>query len=432
MNVLPRAPEPHPVDLRWAALAEAETLGDALRPDELAFLRAHMPIDPALRAQQALRTALPGWGEAPLPDEDDETVLSTAVDAYLRGEREPGRTRGVWLAGGLAAAAAVVLAVLAWPGLGLRSEADGSGEVARGPVPVITGSAATADEPVPPRAADDGGLRSLSGTWVHEDGTPLTGAPTPGAMLTARTRACLGDAASGRLCGEPGTRVRAVEAERPAVEWLEGSGELTTPGMPGTPGAVALELRVAGVRLSGADATVAVERTVDGRWSVHVREGSVELQTPEGTRSLVAGDRFGPDPERDLAVDAAAEPSGARAAVPDAATLLQRARIARAEGAMADAASHYRRLLRSYPRSSLAGPAWVALGQVELSRGRTRAALEAFDRYLQRGGPLAEEAAYGRIEALRTLGRTDDERAATERFLAKYPGSSYAGRLRRR
>jgi TolA-binding protein len=97
---------------------------------------------------------------------------------------------------------------------------------------------------------------------------------------------------------------------------------------------------------------------------------------------------------------------------------------------MADAAALYRRLVKAYPRSPSAGPACVALGQVELARGRARAALEAFERYP--GGPLAEEAAYGRIEALRALGRTSDERAATERFLAKYPGSSYAAKLRRR
>ena len=99
---------------------------------------------------------------------------------------------------------------------------------------------------------------------------------------------------------------------------------------------------------------------------------------------------------------------------------------------MAEAAALYRRLLKAYPRSPSAGPGWVALGQVELARGRASAALDAFDRYLERGGPLAEEAAYGRIEALGKLGRTKAERAAIDRFLAKYPGSSYAAKLQRR
>ncbi|MBL8973818.1 MAG: hypothetical protein JNK56_24725, partial [Myxococcales bacterium] len=43
----------------------------------------------------------------------------------------------------------------------------------------------------------------------------------------------------------------------------------------------------------------------------------------------------------------------------------------------------------------------------------------------------AEEAAHGRISALLRLGRDDDATAAIDRFLARYPASSYADALRR-
>lgn len=419
-----------PADRRFAALAEAETLGQPLSPDDVAFLRTHVPRDPGLRAEHALRWALPGWGDGPLAGEDDEAVIAAAVNGHLHGTRERERTGGrvVWLAAaaaGLAAAAAVVLAVVARPG-----ETPSTNELARVEAP----ARAEVQEPAVPRAAST--LRSLSGTWIDEGGAPVVGAPAPGTVLVASAAACLGDEAGTRLCVEPGARVRAVAAadptrSGPVVEWLGGRGELVMPATP-APQAVVLELRVAGVRVSGPGASVAVETTVEGRWSLTVREGEVSLHTPEGTRTLQAGDRWAPGDTPPAAGVDVEEAGPSRAATPDAASLLRQARAARASGSMADAAALYRRLLKAYPRSPSSGPAWVALGQVELARGRASAALDAFDRYLERGGPLAEEAAYGRIEALGALGRRRDEQAAIEWFLAKYPGSSYAATLQRR
>src|SRR5262249_51884857 len=45
---------------------------------------------------------------------------------------------------------------------------------------------------------------------------------------------------------------------------------------------------------------------------------------------------------------------------------------------------------------------------------------------------MAEEARYGRIRALRQLGHLEQERRSIEAFLADYPDSRYALRLRRR
>lgn len=438
MTAPPHAHAPDPADLRWAALAEAETLGQPLSPDDLTFLRMHVPRDPTLRAEHALRWAMAGWGEGPMAGEDDEAVIAAAVAGHLHGTKErASRGRVVWIAAaaGLAAAAAVVLAVVAvGPGretvpevaqaevaAGAGVESQGAGEVS---------PEAALDEGDAPPAA--GALRSLSGTWVDEGGLALAGPPAPGTVLTATSEACLGDGAGGRLCVRPGARVRPVAGEGAAVEWLGGRGELTLPEAPApapegpAPRATVLELRFAGVHVAGPGASVAVETTVDGRWSLTVRKGEVELHTPEGTRSLAEGERW------TSATEASSARPASRPATPEAATLLRQARAARAGGEMAEAAALYRRLLEAYPRSTSAGPAWVALGQVELARGRARPALDAFDRYLARGGPLAEEAAYGRIEALHELGRKGDEQAAVDRFLAKYPGSSYAAKLRRK
>jgi hypothetical protein len=442
MNVPPPLPAPDPADLRWAALAEAETLGQPLSPPDLAFLRMHVPHDPALRAEHALRWALPGFGEAPLPGEDDEAVIAGAVDGYLQGAGARGRGRVAWLAAaaGLAAAAAVVLAVGVGP---VRS--GGEPAIARVEAPAASGGEALAEaDPAGPREVDPapvaedpaptraGAVRSLSGTWVDGGGRALAGRPAPGTVLTATSAACLGDDAGARLCVQPGARVRTVAAEGATLEWLDGHGELTLPSAAPAPAgpapqAAVLELRVAGTRVTGPGARVTVETTAAGRVSLTVREGEVSLDTAEGTRVLAAGDRWAPG-EDEPAVAGSARSS--RATTPDATTLLRQAQAARAEGSLADAATLYRRLVKAYPRSPSAGPAWVALGQVELARGRAQAALEALGRY--RGGPLAEEAAYGRIEALRALGRASEERAATERFLATYPGSSYAAKLRRR
>ncbi len=427
MNVPPHPPAsdpgPDPADLRWVALAEAESLGESLTAEERAHLRAHVPTDPALRAEQALREAMEHWGEGSLPGEDDEAVIAAALAGHLHETSErPRARRRVGLAAGLAVAAAVVLAVM----LGTRDDASPSEELARVDAPALE------DHDVPEDAHAPAPLPRVSGTWVDEHGAPLTGVPAAGVVLVARSAACMGHEAGGRLCVKPGARVRVVAAEVPALEWLEGRGELTAPEG-ATPAAMVLEVRVAGTRVAG-HASVVVESTMDGHWSLAVEEGELTLHTPEGVRSLGVGERWAPGERTAESTGentAAARDHGSRVATPDAASLLRQARTARAEGSMADAAALYRRLLKAYPRSPSSGPAWVALGQVELARGRAQAALEAFDRYLARGGPLSEEAAYGRIEALHRLGRTAEERSASERFLAKYPGSSYAAKLRR-
>jgi hypothetical protein len=115
------------------------------------------------------------------------------------------------------------------------------------------------------------------------------------------------------------------------------------------------------------------------------------------------------------------------------AELLTRARTARAAGHYLEAARLYRQLSQSYPRSDEARVALVSLGELSLSElSDPKAALHAFEGYLKQGGGLTQEARYGKIRALGRLGRTDDERAAIERFLLDYPKSVQAASLRAR
>lgn len=116
---------------------------------------------------------------------------------------------------------------------------------------------------------------------------------------------------------------------------------------------------------------------------------------------------------------------------PSAAALLARARTLRSAGRYAEAGSAYRALMRVHPRSAEARAALVSLGELQLSQlGSPAAALRSFDAYVAGGGSLTQEARYGRIRALRQLGRTAEAQRASEEFVRDYPGSAQAKFLR--
>jgi tetratricopeptide (TPR) repeat protein len=115
-----------------------------------------------------------------------------------------------------------------------------------------------------------------------------------------------------------------------------------------------------------------------------------------------------------------------------AAALLAQARGLRADGRYQEAGLVYQRLVRELPRTTEARVALVSLGELQLSQlGSPGAAVRSFDAYLRVGGPLSQEASYGRIRALRQLGRLNEARAASEAFVAAYPNSVQAATLRK-
>lgn len=150
---------------------------------------------------------------------------------------------------------------------------------------------------------------------------------------------------------------------------------------------------------------------------------------PEPTSAKIASAASTPTPS----ATTARAPEPAAPAGPAASELLAQARERRARGDAAGAAATYQELAKRFSGSPEAHAAEVPYGELELGAlGHPGAALAAFDRYLVRGGPLAEEASFGRIRALRALGRDDDARAAVSAFLATYPDSALAPSLRPR
>jgi len=119
----------------------------------------------------------------------------------------------------------------------------------------------------------------------------------------------------------------------------------------------------------------------------------------------------------------------------DARSLLRQARKRRAARDWRGAARAYRALLRHHGGSAETGAARVALGMLLLDHlGNPAGALRLFQRYLAetRLGPLAQEAAYGRIRALHRLGRRAAELRALRQFLHLYPGALQEPFVRKR
>jgi ferric-dicitrate binding protein FerR (iron transport regulator) len=115
-----------------------------------------------------------------------------------------------------------------------------------------------------------------------------------------------------------------------------------------------------------------------------------------------------------------------------ASRLLARAQTLRARGEHNACAQLYRRLWAEFPNSEEAKVSMISLGELELvGRKRPSSALEAFNAYLRVGGPLAREARFGRIRALRALGRDAEADAESATFLRDYSTSIQSTALRR-
>jgi ferric-dicitrate binding protein FerR (iron transport regulator) len=140
-------------------------------------------------------------------------------------------------------------------------------------------------------------------------------------------------------------------------------------------------------------------------------------------------------PPRRIAPPPRVKPTVAPAAPPleRAAEKLREARSLRAEKRFADAIATYEEVLATWPGTEEALAARLALAQVELkATGHPKRALLEFQRYLEAAGPLRDEAAAGRIEALEALGRADEARAAAAAFLTQFPTSVRVDEMRAR
>jgi hypothetical protein len=120
---------------------------------------------------------------------------------------------------------------------------------------------------------------------------------------------------------------------------------------------------------------------------------------------------------------------------PTARELLTQARRHRTGQKWPAAAMAYQTLIKQHPASPEARSGRVSLGLILLHHlGNPAGALRLFSGYLARTrrGALAQEAAYGRIRALRRLGRRAEELAALRDFLRRYPTGLQAPLVRQR
>jgi TolA-binding protein len=159
------------------------------------------------------------------------------------------------------------------------------------------------------------------------------------------------------------------------------------------------------------------------------------VSNPESAPAPVAlGPVVAPIPIRAPAPVAASQPKSAPDA-PDALgakALFGEANRKRLAGDTAGAIALYKLLAERHPGSAEADLAELSLGKLMLATGNASEALLHFRLAQTSGGALGSEALWGEVQALKTLGRSSDERAALERLLAEHPDGAYAKAARKR
>lgn len=165
------------------------------------------------------------------------------------------------------------------------------------------------------------------------------------------------------------------------------------------------------------------------------RRAKTTWRTLQGiARATVEGTRLGAlqyaqwaslqiiEPKSKTSVVSMPEPRGA--ASPR--ELLKKARAQRRERDWSGAAKTYSALVDAYPETPQGHAAMVALAHLQLERlGRVDAALASFEHYLLLAprGALREEASFGRILALREMGRDGAAKEAMKAFMQAHPNS---------
>jgi hypothetical protein len=417
---------------RWTELSDRQAVDERLASEDREFLRQHaQECDQCSQETAGFRGLLvPAASE----DEPSDQVVD---EVLLRVAETAGRERGArqrrWAAG-----AAVTLAVAASLALWARPGGDSETSDARARIATQAASA-----PAPAQATQP----ALPSTQARPPAEAGCSEIVPGVLA----------------CTNAGTTITRRDLDSPE-RWLElGRGHVVLSLEP-QPAGTSFSVVTAEGRVTAVGTVFSVESGEHGTTVARVLEGKVVVRHggDPATRPLRAGEslRLGdPKPsaltaqerERDLsllppAVRAAlsgnsdGSPStststpgsgSAPAATPEA--LLEQALALRAQGQFRRAAEVYRRVHASSPTSAVGGTALVSLGELSLSSlNDPRGALAAFDSYLSRGGSLSQEAAFGKIRALRALGRTAEERRAIERFVAQYPGAPQSRVLRER
>jgi transmembrane sensor len=186
-------------------------------------------------------------------------------------------------------------------------------------------------------------------------------------------------------------------------------------------------------------------RVIGTVFTVVAGDARVFVEVERGRVEVIAGERrsqLGPGDGLSVGLDALArERSGGSDRVredpsqrdrPSVDELLGRIDAARGAGDDAEAAKLLGSLLRDHSGDPRATTAAFTLGRVERSRGRHRAAAEAFADYLKRApqGVLAEDATAEQARSWADAGELEQARAIARRSLELWPRGTHAARMR--
>ncbi len=450
---------------RWIAVSDARSIGVEVERVDVDFARAHERACPGCGAESALWRSLSAV-EAHPPDESgqrltrlvlEEVDSPTTLDRVLAEAKRspPGRASSASWRGRSAVAAAVVLAgsMAAGALVELRVRSSAARATVARSIPVEIPAA------TPPALA--GATETAVAPAAHA--APAYRCEAPAADITV----CVEGAAKYRT-EEPVGRRRVLD--------LSGGRVVVALG-PQRKGASFVVATPYG-RVTAVGTVFSVEAAASGGAWARVERGKVRVARigAKDTSTLHAGQEMRLDDSsrpvtlseaersRDLAAltievaDTESAPAprpipmgAARSGVPtashegapsndgrgpadgDASTTLARARALLGRGDFAAAAASYQRAYEEAPATAEGGAALVSLGDLRLSElGDPRGALAAFDAYLARGaGVLTLEAEFGRIGALRALGRREEERTAARAFLNEHPSGPESDSVRR-
>jgi hypothetical protein len=449
----------------WEGIVDREALGEAPSREERLQRDSVARRDIACSAESDVYRVLGGalagaTAKAPADDRLIQTALRATADETPAAARQAPRKWQTPAA--IAAAAALLLGVGAF--MTMREPATGSSAKAVN----------TQATPLRPQAPSVTVAAERTVRIAQVEGSVLVNGATPRAsdtvMLGSRVktgtgRACLAFERDVVACVGPGSEVR-VTALGKQQELELSKGHLVAV-LKGQPAGSHFAISTGSGVVTAVGTVFALEVASNGSTTLRVAEGSVAARTQGAERLVRPGEELllgsndpalanSADVDRDRAlvepVAAFAPALGQRAALAYAAdqravsaspveperverspaALLELASKARSRGGYAEAARHYERLLSAHADSPEGRAALIGLAEVRLSRlGEPARALGLFERYLASGGSLAQEAHYGKIQALRALGRTAETEREALSFLELYPKSAYAGSLRK-
>ena len=432
---------------RFEQLALARTQAE-LSADDQGFIEAHLGECAACRevaaTERALARTMTDGPGTPADEMAYRRWLDSLVEASLNGpdldalpDAEP-RRRWLLVAAGTAIAAGLVLAL--W--LGGPWSADTAGQGRGGGTPASQ-----------PRIVSTVGD-------VLRDGKPATDGEPIGAgkvLETGAGQTVLEVPGRAKLVVKEHSRVRAVSLSGEELQVSLERGQVLAEVQP-LPADHRFVVQTGFGRVEVVGTVFSVTLGLSSA-EVVVQQGSVRVFEPgQPTRTVKAG---GSTVLRGHAAAMAAAPAapsaprpgkaaaeaGQRSAVSRAPVVLRAEPIRSASERLAEArqlrmreewqaaAQEYQALVRAFPDGPEAGAALVALGQIQLEYLiRPDDALASFGAYLAQWpqGSLAVEAAYGRLSALRALGREADEQRALQAFLERYPRSVQARMVRQR